>query len=898
MVDPTDLHDIFDRAVELASAERAALLDQRCGRNDDLRREVERLLSAHDSLGAAFEPTTDSGADSPAAWSAPPEFVGPYRILKELGRGGVGAVFLAVRDDDEYRKQVAIKLLRPGTENEELVRRFRRERQILASIDHPYIAKLLDGGTTTNGLPYLVMEHVEGQPLDRHCDRRKLSITARLDLIRKVCEAVHFAHQNLVVHRDLKPGNILVTSDGQPKLLDFGVAKLLNPAMFSVTVDPTRTESRMMTPEYASPEQIRGESITTASDIYSLGVVLYKLLTGHGPYRIRTGQFHELARAICEEEPTRPSTVIDLEEEIPDDDGRIRRVTAESVSRSREGSRDRLRRKLRGELDHIVLMAMRKEPHRRYASAEQFNDDIGRYLENLPIRARKGTWTYHSSRFVRRHRVALGAVVLFIVGLVTAFAITIGERRRAERESERARAVVEFLTTTLSAVDPRVAQGDEPTVRQLLDEAETSVARLPSVEQSAIRRVIAESRFELGHLRQARAQYVTLLEASMAGPGPGHRETLTAQAGLAATQAELGELKDAEASARAAVAGYQQIEAADVRGALKAAHTLVRVLIRLGTPDRLAEADRLLASSAARVSSLAPDDVGRLTHSQLGVQVKSAQGRQLEAEPLARRAYQQTLSAMGPRHPLTLEAFDTLSYSLLSLGRYAELLQTQRHHADESRRVLGADHIMTLRAESTIAETLRQLDRFDESKKAYEQVLADKVRVLGATHRSTLLTRHNVALLYKDLKQPAAAERMLRDLARVQAEVLGPEHVDTLDTEMMVALTLYSQNRMEESRDAYAAVLRRIKSALGESAESYLVGTANYAGLLYRLGNYDEAERTLRECLKAHQRVYGDRFYGTYYTMSELGMTLVHKRRFEEAEALLLESRGGGPWRK
>ena len=202
-------------------------------------------------------------------------------------------------------------------------------------------------------------------------------------------------------------------------------------------------------------------------------------------------------------------------------------------------------------------MAMRKEPHRRYASAEQFNDDIRRYLENLPIRARKGTWTYHSSRFVRRHRVALGGVALFIVGLVIAFAMTIGERRRAERESERARAVVGFLTTTLSAVDPRVAQGGEPTVRQLLDEAETSVAELPFLEQSAIRRVIAESRFELGHLRQARAQYVTLLEASMAGLGPNHRDTLSAQAGLAATQAELGELKDAETSARVAAAGYR-----------------------------------------------------------------------------------------------------------------------------------------------------------------------------------------------------------------------------------------------------------------------------------------------------------------------------------------------------
>jgi tetratricopeptide (TPR) repeat protein len=220
-------------------------------------------------------------------------------------------------------------------------------------------------------------------------------------------------------------------------------------------------------------------------------------------------------------------------------------------------------------------------------------------------------------------------------------------------------------------------------------------------------------------------------------------------------------------------------------------------------------------------------------------------------------------------------------------------MQTQQQHADDTRRVLGNDHIMTLRAQTSIAETLRLLDRFDEAKAVYDRVLADKARVLGETHRSTLLTRHNVALLFKDLGQPARAEQMLRELARVQAALLGPEHVDTLDSEMMIALTLYSQRRLEESRDAYAGVLPRIKSALGESAESYLVGTANYAGLLYRLGDYDMAERTLRECLWAHQQVYGDRYYGTYYTMTELGTTLVHKQQYEEAETLLTAALNG-----
>ena len=894
MVDPIAVRDIFDRAAELTGSERAAFLNRECGANEALLREAKRLLLAHDRLNPLFDTLVDDELEmSPVDSPQTPERVGPYRILKELGRGGVGAVFLAVRNDDEYRKQVAIKLLRPGTESDEIVRRFRRERQILASIDHSNIAKLLDGGSTTTGLPYLVMEYIEGQAIDAYCDAARLTVAERLDLFCKVCDVVHFAHQNLVVHRDLKPANILVSPDGEPKLLDFGIAKLLNPGMFSVTADPTRPESRMMTPEYASPEQVRGEGITTSSDIYSLGVLLYKLLTGHGPYRLRTGQFHELARAICEDEPTRPSAVIDVEEDVPGVGGGRARITAESVSRSREGSRDRLRRKLRGDLDHIVLKAMRKEPHRRYASAEQLGDDIRRYGEKLPIRARRGTWTYRTARFVTRHGVALAAVSLFVMALLGAVVVTVVERRHAERESERARAVIGFLTTTLAAVDPRVAQGDEPTVRQLLDEAEARVTGLPDRDQSAVREVIAESRFQLGHLQQARAQYARLLEASAAGLGPTHRETLAARTGLAATLVELGQLKDAEISARAAADGYQPIEAREPKASLKAWNTLARVLLRLGTPDRLTEAEQILTVSNARSATLPAADVERLMSGQLSAQLRLAQGRILDSEPLARAAYQDALAALGPRHPLTLEAFDTLSSTLLALSRYAELLDTQQRHADETRRVLGADHVMTLRAQHTIAETLRQLDRFEEARTAYEEVLSSKVRLLGETHRSTLLTRHNMALLNKDLAQPDLAEQKLREVARDRREALGPEHVDTLDSEMMIALTLFEQRRLAESRTAYAAVLPRIKASLGESTESYLVGTANYAGLLYRMGDYDMAERTLRESLAAHRTVYGDRYFGTYYTMTELGTTLVHKQQFAEAEQLLTAALAG-----
>ena len=893
MVDPADVRDIFDRAADLRPEERAVFLDGACGDDERLRHDVERLLAAHDRLGADFDTLSDTDVNlTPRLSKHIPEVLGAYRVVKELGHGGVGAVYLAVRNDDEYQKQVAIKLLRPGIESDEIVQRFRRERQILATIDHPFIAKLLDGGSTVDGLPYLVMEFIDGQPIDVYCDEHRLPVSQRLDLFCNVCDAVHFAHQNLVVHRDLKPANILVSSDGVPKLLDFGIAKLLRPTL-SGTVEATRPEARMMTPEYASPEQVKGESITTATDVYSLGVLLYKLLTGHTPYRLRTGQFHELAQAICERDPARPSTVIDVEEETTDGRGRLTRITPQSVSGSREGTPDRLRRKLRGDLDHIVLASMRKEPHLRYASAEQFSDDIRRYRDGLPVRARKGTWSYRTSRFVKRHSLGLAAVTLFILGLIAAIALTVVERKRAERESTRARAVIQFLTSTLAAVDPRIAQGEEPTVRKLLDEAELRLVNLPYLEESAIREVIAESRFQLGHLRQAREQYQKLVVSATTNLGAGHRDTVEARTGLAATESELGALREAEVDARLAVQGYKPIESAEPRGSLRAWNTLLRVLLRLGTQDRLIEAEQIVAASSRRRTALPANDVEPLTAGLLAANLKITQGRLREAEPLARTSYQTILADLGPRHPLTLEAVETLAYCLLGLSKYDELLATLEQHVEATRRVFGDDHIMTLHAREAIAETLRQLDRFDEAAKLYDDVLASKIRVLGEKHRSTLLTRHNVALLQKDLNHADRAEAMLRDVARKQREVLGPEHPDTLTSETMIALTLFEQKRLAESRDAYATVLPRIKASLGDTAEIYLVGTANYAGVLYRLGDYDGGEVTLRDSLAAHRRAYGDRHYGTYYTMMELGTTLVHKRQFPEAEKLLLAALEG-----
>ena len=422
---------VLDVALTLDTAQRVPFLDQTCSGDSELRREVESLIRSHHQAGTGFLNAPAASLKDTADTSSVPHRVGhrvgAYDIREEIGRGGMGEVYRAVRADGQFTKEVALKLVRAGADTASVLSRFRNERQILAGLDHPNIAHLLDGGTTEDGVPYLVMELVEGTPLDSFCDSHRLSITERLTLFRQVCSAVQYAHQRLVIHRDIKPSNILVTEDGTPKLLDFGIAKIVDPSSTAES-----TFAHPMTPEYASPEQVRCETITTSTDVYSLGVVLYQLLTGRSPYRVDTHAAHELSRAITETDPERPSSAVLRAQEIRRN-GEVTHLDPEHVSHSRGGTAAKLQRRLSGDLDNIVLKTLRKEPERRYASVEQLDEDLRRHLEGLPVIARKDSWNYRAGKFAQRHRAGVAAATAAFILLI----IGVGLILRAERDARK-----------------------------------------------------------------------------------------------------------------------------------------------------------------------------------------------------------------------------------------------------------------------------------------------------------------------------------------------------------------------------------------------------------------------------------------------------------------------------
>jgi serine/threonine protein kinase/Flp pilus assembly protein TadD len=718
-------------------------------------------------------PGAPGDADSPTATTKEPSRqperrIGPYRVLRELGHGGMGTVYLAARDDDQFQKTVAIKVVR-GLDSAEVVRHFRRERQILAGLEHPNVARLLDGGTTDDGLPYLVMQHVEGQPIDRFCDERRLTVRERLQLFQGVCAAVEHAHRNLVVHRDIKPANILVTAEGVPKLLDFGIAKLLNPEIAGQV--PTGT-GLSMTPDYASPEQARGGPITTATDVYSLGVVLYELLTGHRPYRLKSREPLEVLKAICEEEPEKPSTAVTREDRAQLPGGAARPTTAEAVSRTREGTPDRLRRRLRGDLDNIVMMALRKEPQRRYGSVEALSEDLRRYLEGLPVKAHKATAWYRTSKFLRRHAfgvAAAAAVLVLSLGFAVTMAVLEGrvarERDRAEKQAARARAINAFLLETLGSANPIEGRGRDTTVLEALRLAagklDGAFPGQPDVE-AGVRHTIGVTYLRLGRYDEAEPMLrsaVRLLAEHSGEDSPDLPEALSA---LGIVRQDRGDLVEAEALMRRSLAAARRHRTGAEAGQDET-DILANLALVLQERNQWDEAERIMRDILAHDRKVLPPDHPNLALdlNNLGI-LLVRRGRPTQSEPLLREAV--AILEKAGNAGLSI-ALGNLGEALCESGRCAEAEPILARGVDLGAAQLGDESQDLAKVRVKYGTCLLKLQRYGA---AEAQALAALPVMRGSLGLGKEWTRKTVRLLvdvYDAWGKPAEAARYRKLLA-------------------------------------------------------------------------------------------------------------------------------------
>ena len=663
----SQVKSLFQLVLEQPIAQRPAFLERACGADRVLYTQVRDLLQS-DSTSEDFlekpalTPLSKVLAEAAAEIQEPmPKQIGPYAIQNLLGSGGMGAVYLASRADKTYNKLVAIKVIHKGIESDRIIQRFRRERQIVASLDHPNIARLLDGGATEDGRPYIVMEYVEGVSIDTWCDQRKLNTRQRLQLFLQVCDALHYAHQNLVIPRDIKPGNILVRPDGTVKLLDFGIAKLMNPEPGSPVVDKTATSMRLMTPQYASPEQIKGEPVTTASDVYLLGIVLYELLTGHRPYQASDDGPLDAVRAFAQGEPQPPSQAIfrTTERQLPD--GR-RQVTRNPllVSQIRDGNPGVLNQKLKGELDAILLRALRRDPRHRYQSTAQFADDVRNHLNHQPVSALPDNTAYRLKLFLRRNMAATiaAAATFSLLLLVAVFAIWQAYRARTEHQRAEARftEVRKLSNAVLFDVQDALAPlpGTTPARRLLVNKALDYLGALAkeSANDTALQRDLAAGYVRVGNL-QGNPNFTNL--GDTAGAFNSYRNAQNLLQAAATREPKNTQITNDLANANEAVADMLTLNG-DTAGAIQS--------LRAAVQHREAAA----ASPAARVS----------TYHKLAVALSGTNATS-EAETLSRKAHQLALSLSGPDAPRQVALSHTrLATVLRQIGNHAAAAESFR----------------------------------------------------------------------------------------------------------------------------------------------------------------------------------------------------------------------------
>jgi serine/threonine-protein kinase len=841
-MDLKKLESAYQQALSLLSNQRELYLDKL--RNEDLEiaAKVEELIK-NTSVDDAIlrEPIEISAArlseDVKDPWLG--RELGAYRIIERIAVGGMGAVFLAERADQQFEQRVAVKIMTAQLLSDDAIERFKIERQLLANLQHPYIAQLLDGGATEEGLPYLIMEYVDGLPIDVHCDTNALTIQDRLALFKKAAEAVDYAHRNLIVHRDIKPANILVTADGTPKLLDFGIAKLLEPSSLRASGQQTQVGRRMLTLEYASPEQVRAERVTTATDVYSLGVLLYQLLTGQSPYDFSDDDAASVESQILDTQPDKPSS-------------RLTGVleTSSSIGRTRSTTLSRLRNRLSGDLDNIVLKTLEKEPERRYLSLRELLDDIGRFERHEPVLARPISVRYRVEKFIRRNRLAVAAAAA-IIFITIGFGLRLSAERDAARvEAARAREVTSFVTGLFEFADPDRTRGASITARELLD---TGLERLR----------------------------VDLVDQ------PEIRSTMFSVVGY--IYSKIGLDTEAEPVLREALAvavdahGTESAEAMSVRAVLD------DVLWRQGNVDEAtAMSERIVAFRRAQASS-DPLPLLEALHG-LGL-IRANAGDNEQAVALTEEIFKLAESLEGAaRDSVIADALAVRGTAYQDMGRLDESIADFSHGLEIELGKVNSNVSALLLAKNNLALAYVVSGNYREGGQLLRSIVDTQARMLGPRHRNVGETLHNLAIVLKEQGDFAEAER-------VQMQALDI-HLAASGEQAPIVASAYNNlaNLREDQGDPAGAIEWHLKAlalrvaTFGEESEQASLTYYNLGGAYRAAGDYTNAERYQRRALVIDRVVLGPEHPYIVQDLRKLGVTLQEMNRVDEGDSLVREA--------
>jgi len=894
------INELFDAALEVPPNQRSAWLEERCGTDQALRREVERLLAAHDRTGILDALIIRTAATLDAG--VPGErHIGPYHVLRELGRGGMGVVFLAERSDGQFERRVAVKVLQTGGDSDELRRRLLVERQILASLSHPHIAQLLDGGVTADGLPYLVIEYVDGAPITDWCDAAALPVSERLRRFCDVCAAVEHAHQNLVLHRDLKPGNVLVNRDGQVKLLDFGIAKLLGPGRAGLEPVATHTAHRLMTPAYASPEQVRGDALTTATDVYALGLLLYDLLVGRQAQRVTSNAPHAVYHAVCERDPIQPSDRVVRPDVDVDSSAGITTLTPTALAAARGTTPEQLRRELRGDLDAIVAMALRKEPGRRYASVTLLSEDVARWLDGQPVVARRGNAAYRAGKLLRRHRVAAIAGAAVLVAIIGGASAALRQAGIAARERDRARAALArsesslresdelgaFLVDLFGTSDP-TTQGrtDTLSARDLLRRGEARAERLTPepLVQARLLEALGRGYLNLGEVPQAAALVDRALTLRRAHLGETDAQTLGTLVLLADLQQRMGrypaaeslatdawrlrravhgdasplvatslrqlaglavfrgDLAGAETHMRSALAIRRQGGREDDSLTVRDLQTLAAVRWRRGDRD---DAERILRQAVAVADRVLPQPSAAAVSTRLRLAdrlVERPDGWS-EAQVHYRRALTDIRATLGEGHAQTADVMREVGSALVTHGDAEEGLALLHESLARARRLHGPRHASVASGLRALADAEAARGRLDEAERLTRESVPIYAAAWGETHSTYAGVLGSLGSLLAQRGALDSAEALHRRAVAIRKAALGADRALIGVTELALADVLARRGRRVAAESVYVHALTLIRRETSDQHPDVRQAHAGLAALYASWGRTREAER-------------------------------------------------------